>query len=73
MKRTHYLTLLGINWAFDNDDIINFKKGGIYFEINYTWVVQPLNPYQRTRYKNPIKYAFHGSIVEKIYNLTIGM
>ena len=39
-----YLALLGIDWAIDNQTIINFKKMILSFEDNEMRVVLPINP-----------------------------
>ena len=37
-------TLLGIDWAFDNHDIINLKTRKMIFESGNFTVVSPLDP-----------------------------
>lgn len=49
-ERDPYPTLLGIDWAFDNNDVINLKKETMTFEVDGTQVIQPLDPYQRQWY-----------------------
>ena len=39
-----YSALLGIDWAIDNQTIINFKKRILSFEDNEMRVVSPIDP-----------------------------
>ena len=41
---TPYLVLLGIDWAFENQVIINLKKKIMSFEGNGIQVIGPLDP-----------------------------
>ena len=41
---TPYPALLGIDWAFENQVIINLKKKSVSFEGNGIWVIGPLDP-----------------------------
>ena len=43
-ESTSYPVLLGIDWAFDNQAIINLKKKTMSFEGNGIWVIDPLDP-----------------------------
>jgi hypothetical protein len=45
-----YLTLLGIDWAYDNYAVIDLNKDTMTFEAEGIKVVQPLDPYVRPRY-----------------------
>ena len=45
-----YLSLLGIDWAIDNQTIINFKKMILTFEDAELRVVAPINPLKGQRY-----------------------
>ena len=47
---TPYPTLLGIDWAFDNQAIINLKKKTMSFEGNGIRVIGPLDPALGPRY-----------------------
>ena len=47
---TSYLVLLGIDWAFENQAIINLKKKTMSFEGNGIWVIGPLDPTLGPRY-----------------------
>jgi hypothetical protein len=41
-----YPTLLEIDWAFDNNAMLNLKKRQMSFEIDTLCVVAPLDPYE---------------------------
>jgi hypothetical protein len=41
---TPYPTLLGLDWAFDNHDIINLKTRKMTFELGEYIVISPLDP-----------------------------
>jgi hypothetical protein len=43
-EKDPYLSLLGIDWDFENYAIINFKKETMTFEPNGTSAIQPWNP-----------------------------
>lgn len=45
-----YPTLLGIDWAFDNDAIIDLKKRTMSFERNTWKLTTPLDPREGERY-----------------------
>ena len=45
-----YPTLLGIDWAIDNQTIINFKKRILSFEDDEMRVVSPIDPLEGLRY-----------------------
>ena len=49
-----YLALLGIDWAIDNQKIINFKKRILSFEDEEMRVVSPIDPFEGQRYVEPI-------------------
>ena len=49
-----YPALLGIEWAIDNDAVINLKKRQMNFEGKGLRVIVPLDPSQRERYTEPI-------------------
>ena len=49
-----YPALLGIDWAIDNQNIINFKKRILPFEDNEMRVVSPIDPLEGRRYVEPI-------------------
>jgi hypothetical protein len=41
-----YPALLGIDWAFDNNVVLNLKKRQMSFEIDTLCMVTPLDPYE---------------------------
>jgi hypothetical protein len=41
-----YPALLGIDWAFDNNAVLNLKKRQMSFETDTMCVVTPLDPYE---------------------------
>jgi hypothetical protein len=45
-----YPTLMGLKWAFDNQEIINMKKREMIFEVEYLKFTTPLDPIERKRY-----------------------
>ena len=49
-----YSTLLGIDWAIDNQTIINFKKRILLFEDNEMRVVSLIDPLEGHRYVEPV-------------------
>lgn len=49
-----YPALLGFDWAYDMDVIINLKKRQMIFEKNGTRNVVPLDPLKGVRYTEPI-------------------
>ena len=65
-----YLALLGIDWAIDNQTIINFKKMILSFEDNEMRVVSPIGPLEGQRYVEFVYNDGHGGYHEQIYNVT---
>jgi hypothetical protein len=41
-----YFALLGIDWAFYNNEVLNLKKCQMSFETENPHVVSPLDPYE---------------------------
>lgn len=62
-----YLVLLGIEWAFEKNSIINLKKRHMSFEDGKNRVTTPIDPMDGHRYVEPIKAYFD---LDNIYNLT---
>ena len=52
--RNPYLALLGIEWAINNDAVINLKKRQMTFEGKGLRVIVPLDPSQGERYTEPV-------------------
>ena len=49
-----YPALLGIDWAIDNQTIINFKKRILSFEDEKMRIVLPIDPFEGKIYIEPI-------------------
>jgi hypothetical protein len=54
-ENTPYPTLLGFDWAFDNQTIIDFKNIWTVFEVDELKVATPLDPTEGIRYVEPAK------------------
>ena len=65
-----YPTLLGIDWAIDNQTIINFKKMIVSFKNDEMRVVSPIDPLEGHRYVEPVYNEGHGDHLDHIYNVT---
>ena len=64
-----YPALLGIEWALDNDVVINLKKRQMIFEGKELRVIVPLDPSQGARYTEPLRNEDQ-DVLEHIYNIT---
>ena len=49
-----YPALLGIDWAINNQTIINFKKRILSFEYEEMRVVSPIDPFEGHIYVEPV-------------------
>jgi hypothetical protein len=67
---TPYPALLGINWAFDNQVIINLKKNTMSFEDNRIRVIGPLDPASGPRYIEVITAKEEARNIDDVYQLT---
>jgi hypothetical protein len=47
-----YPILLGIDWAFENNAVLNLKKRQMSFDIDTLHVVVPPDPYEGDRYND---------------------
>ena len=65
-----YPTLLGINWAIENQNIINFKKRILSFEDSEMQVVSSIDPSEGQRYVNSVRGEFHEGYLDNIYNIS---
>ena len=65
-----YPALLGIDWAIDNQTIINLKKRILSFEDNEMRVVSPIDPLEGQRYFEPVYNEGQFDYVNLIYNVT---
>jgi hypothetical protein len=63
-------TLLGIDWAFDNQAIINLKTRKMIFEAGNFRVVAPLDPSDCERYVEPVPDSVLEDDVNQLYRTT---
>ena len=68
-----YPTLLGIDWAIDNQTIINFKKRILTFEDARLWVVGQIDPLEEHRYVKQVNSEGKYGYLDHIYNITSTM
>ena len=64
-----YPALLGIDWAIDNQTIINFKKRILFFEDEEMRVVFPIDPFEGKRYVEHVYNEGQADYLNKIYNV----
>jgi hypothetical protein len=64
-----YPALLGIDWEFDNNVMLNLKKRKMYFEMD-TLCDVPLDLNEGDRYNEPVNEDAQSSIIENIYQIT---
>jgi hypothetical protein len=64
-----YPTLMGIEWAFDNQAIINLKRKETIFEVGDLKVTPPLDPTKGKRYIEPSR----GNNIANLYNMIVWM
>jgi hypothetical protein len=50
-----YPTLLGLDWDFDNQTIIDLEKRKMIFEVEDSKVTMPLDPTEGRRYVEPTR------------------
>ena len=67
---TPYTTLLGIDWAFENQAIINLKKKTMSFEGNEIQVIGPLYPTLGPRYRELVMSEEEARNIDTIYKVT---
>jgi hypothetical protein len=65
-----YPALLGIDWAFNNNAVLNLKKRQMSFETDTLHVITPLDPNEGDRYNEPVDEDAWRSIIENIYKIT---
>ena len=53
-----YPTILGIDWAINNQAITNFKKRILLFEYWEMRLVPPINPLEGRQYDEPVKIQY---------------
>jgi hypothetical protein len=61
-----YPTLMGLEWAFDNQTIITMKRRETLFEVKYFKATTPLDPTEGKRYIDPTR----GNDIDNLYNMT---
>jgi hypothetical protein len=64
-----YPTLMGLEWDFDNQEIINLKRREMIFEVGDLKVTAPLDPTEGKRYIEPAR----GNDIDNLYNMTVWM
>jgi hypothetical protein len=64
-----YLVLLGIDWAFNNSNLVDLKKRHMTFERDGLWVILPLDPDEGLGYTEPIREEDQAYELENIYKL----
>jgi hypothetical protein len=64
-----YPPLMGLEWAFDYQVIINMKRREMIFEIGYLKFIVSLDPTEGKRYIEPTK----GNEIDNLYNMTVRM
>jgi hypothetical protein len=64
-----YPTLMGLEWEFDNQTIINLKRREMIFEAENLRVIAPLDPMTGKRYIEPSR----GNDINNLYNMTTQM
>jgi hypothetical protein len=62
-----YPMLMGLEWAFENQVIINLKKREMIFEVGDLKVTAPLDLTEGKRYIEPTK----GNEIDNLYNMTV--
>jgi len=62
-----YPTLMGLEWDFDNQVIINLKRRELIFEVGYLKFIAPLDSTEGKRYIELEK----GNAIDNLYNITM--
>ena len=65
-----YPSLLGLDWDFDNQDIINLKTRKMIFESGEYRFIAPLEPSEGGRYVEPATNFFITEDVNQLYKTT---
>ena len=60
-----YPTLMGLEWAFDNQAIINLKRQEMIFEVGELKVTTPLDQKEGRQYIELV----HGDEIDHLYNM----
>jgi hypothetical protein len=64
-----YPTLMGLEWDFDSQAIINLKMMEMIFKVGYFKITTPLDLSEGKRYEEPTR----GNDIDKLYNMTAQM
>ena len=64
-----YPALLGIDWAIDNQTIINFKKRILSFEDSKMRVVAPIDHLEGKNYVEPVHRKKKEHYLDQLYNI----
>jgi hypothetical protein len=64
-----YPTMMGIEWEFDNQTIINLKRREMVFEVGDLKVTAPLDPIELNTYIEPTREKK----IDKLYNMNVRM
>ena len=64
-----YLALLGIDWEFDMNVVINMKKRNMTFEKKELRVIVTLDSAEGVRYIEPVRDYYEDDDIEKIYKI----
>ena len=59
-----YHALLGIDWAIDNQTIINFKKMILSFKDEEMMIVSLIDTLEGHRYVDPVYHEGHGDYLD---------
>jgi hypothetical protein len=68
-----YLALLGIDWDYENYDIIGLKRDTMMFEADGVKVIQTLDPYMVPRYFEPMDNNMEPEVIDQLYTITTRM
>jgi len=64
-----YPTLLGIDWSFDKNVVLNLKKRHMSFETDTLHMIAPLDPNEEDIYHEPVDEDTCIYIIENIYKI----
>jgi hypothetical protein len=66
-----YLEFLGLDWAFDNQDIINLNTRKMIFELGEYRVIVPLDPSEIAGYVEPVTKKIIIEDINQLYRTTV--
>jgi hypothetical protein len=68
-----YPTFIGIEWSFENNAMLNFRKRKMSFETDTLCMIVPLYPNEGYKYNEPIDEDAQISLIENfIRSLDVG-